>query len=454
MKGRLLLRNAIALVSSILVVGLAGSPVYANLDAGPYIQNITLSSAQLLYEGDSADGDGLVEYGLTPGYGQSATATKRAPNSEWYLADLTGLVPASQYFYRLTHEGTQREGYFFTPPAPRDPFTFAVIGDTRTNHAEHQLVVNGIIADGYPDLFFNTGDLVESGGDKDLWQTYFSIEDDLLRHTIFGPVMGNHDAGLGSLYGQYFNTGEAGKFWYAFSYGNAHFIGLNTEMPTGGEQKTFLESQLAQARSNPDIDFVFVILHKPGVTTSSGHTPDYGVLVNLMDLFESYNVDAVFCGHNHAYEHGIVNGVHHIVSGGGGAPLYGFISPYTPDGWTIVARESVYQYCYITVSGTSYTMEAKYQNGTVFDSYTATVADGGYPGPTPQDLLSRAAGCGGCDARFSGSVPDVDASTSATMVQGNSGFVVHLALNAGMYGFPAFFIIELRRRVRKKKARR
>jgi len=436
--------------SVVLVGALQPPPLYADLDAGPYIQNITSSSAQLLYEGDSADGNGLVEYGPTPEYGLSAVATKRAANSEWYLAELTGLAPAAQFFYRLTHEGIQREGSFFTPPAPRDPFTFAVIGDTRTNHAEHQLVVNGVVTNGYPDLFFNTGDLVESGSDKDLWQMYFSIEGDLLAHTVFGAVMGNHDAGLGSLYGNYFNTGAPGKFWYGFPYGNAYFIGLNTEMPTGGEQKTFLENQLIAARSSPDIDFIFVILHKPGVTTSSGHAPDYGVLTNLMDLFEAYNVDAVFCGHNHAYEHGIVNGVHHIVAGGGGAPLYGFIDPYTPDGWTIVDRESVYQYCYITVNGTSYSLETRLPDGTLIDSYTATAAEGGFPGPTPQDLLSRASPCGGCDSRLVGSVPDVNASTRSATTVSDSRFAIHLAVNAGMYGFPAFFIIELRRRLRKR----
>lgn len=427
----------------LLTAGLAG-PAYADLDAGPCLQNVASNSMQLLYEGDVADGDGLVEFGLTPGYGDSVIAQKRAPASEWYIASLTGLMPASMYYFRLTHAGSQKEGWFFTTPAPGDPFTFAVIGDTRTNHAEHQLVVNGVIARGYPDLIFNTGDLVENGANKEMWQTFFSIEDDLLSHTVFGPTVGNHDNALGTLYGNYFSSGEMNKFWYSFSYGNAYFIALNTELDTAGEQRTFLESELIQARSNPDIDFVFVLFHKPGVTTSSGHAPDLGVLINFLDLFEAYNVDAVFNGHNHQYEHGIVNGVHHLVAGGGGAPLYGFIDPYIPQGWTIVDRESVYQFCYITVSGGSYTLETRLPDGTLIDSYTATTAYGGVAGPTPQDLLDRAGSfCGGCSSRYTGSIPDVD------MARGGQGlFAVHLALNMGLYGFPAVFIMGIRRKVR------
>ena len=438
------------LALAVLALGVAPQTSRADLDAGPCLQNITDSSVQLLYEGDVADGNGLVEYGLTPAYGLSVTANKREVNGEWYLADLTGLVPASQYYYRLTHAGIQKEGSFFTPPAPGDPFTFAVIGDTRSNHVAHQSVVDGVIAEGYPDLLFNSGDLVESGADKQLWQTFFAIEGDLLAHTILGPTMGNHDAALGSLFGKYFNSGELGKFWYSFSYGNAFFVALNTEALTTGEQRTFLENELIQARSNPDIDFVFVIFHKPGVTTSSGHTPDNGVLMNLMDLLETYNVDAVFNGHNHDYEHGIVNGVHHIVAGGGGAPLYGLIDPYTPQGWTIVARESTYQFCYLTVNGSSYTMEAKYPDGTVFDSYTATTADGGFAGPTPPDLLERSVSpCGGCASRYQGSVPDIDVSAAEAGMGAQPGTAA-LVFNAGLYGFPAFFIAGLRRKLRRK----
>jgi hypothetical protein len=38
-------------------------------------------------------------------------------------------------------------------------------------------------------------------------------------------------------------------------------------------------------------------------------------------LCEKYKVTAVFAGHDHNYQHHLKNGVHYIVTGGGGAPL-------------------------------------------------------------------------------------------------------------------------------------
>ena len=443
-------RGSLSCLSVFLLLGFFQTLAHADLDAGPHLENITDHSVQLLYEGDSSDGNGEVEYGPTPDYGLSTTATKRPLMDEWYLANLTGLAPASQCYYRLTHEGELKEGWFFTPPTPGDPFTFAVIGDTQSGGAQHQAIIDAVLDNGYPDLLFHPGDKVSDGSDKDQWQDFFAKEDELLRHTILGPAQGNHDQGL---FGNYFAPGETYTFWHGFPYGNAYFILLNTEQPTAGAQKDFLLNQLIQARSNPDIDFVFVFFHQPGVTTSTGHDPNPWVLLDFLDLFEAYNVDAVFNGHNHVYEHGIVNGVHHIVSGAASSSLYDLIEPYTPQGWTIVYRESVYHYCYVTVSGDSYTFQARYQDGTTFDSYTATTGEGGVQGPTPQDLLDRALDCGGCDSRHMGSVQDVDASTGSTATGTKPGFTIHLLLNSCLYGFPALFIVGVRRRLRRRRSR-
>ena len=40
------------------------------------------------------------------------------------------------------------------------------------------------------------------------------------------------------------------------------------------------------------------------------------------EIFEPNDVDFVFTGHSHFYQHNIVNGIHHFVLAGAGAPLY------------------------------------------------------------------------------------------------------------------------------------
>jgi len=430
-------------------------PAQAGFDEGPWLQNVTGTSVEILYEGDDDDSNGVVEYGETPAYGDSVGTVKRFAFDEYYIGEMTGLDPSTQYFYRLTHEGSVREGSFFTTPAPGEPFTFVVTGDTRSNHGAHTSVVSSIVNDGVPDLYFISGDLVASGESESDWDTFFGIEQPLLANTIFCPVYGNHENGeifKPSLYGKYLNSGAMNQFWYAFSYGNAHFIVINTEVGIGGIQATFVENELSSARANPDIEFIFAFFHQPGATTGTSHDPKYLVLSILLDLFEEYNVDAVFAGHNHIYEHGIINGVHHIVAGSGGAGPSTFIDPYTPDGWTIVDRKSVHHYCTVTVGPGSYTMEAKDTSGTPFDDYTATTADGGFPGPTPPDLLSRALqpSCGSYILGALTRVPDVEASAAPGVSAGAGSRGRQIAANGCLYILPALLVLGLRRRIRRR----
>ena len=138
--------------------------------------------------------------------------------------------------------------------------------------------------------------------------------------------------------------------------------------------------------------------------------------------------------------------------GGGGAGLGTLINPYTPEGWDIVQRESASHYCTLTVNDDSYTMEAKYIGGTVFDSYTAALPDGGYPGATPQDLLNRSLqpNCGSFVLSALTRVPDVEASVSPADSTVPGFPVMHVAANGILYGLPALFLLGLRRRFRKR----
>jgi hypothetical protein len=143
--------------------------------------------------------------------------------------------------------------------------------------------------------------------------------------------------------------------------------------------------------------------------------------------------------------------VRHITTGGGGAGLTQLIDPYTPSGWTIVHRERVHHYCTITVSQDSYTLEAKYIGGTVFDGYSAGAEDGGFPGPIPKDLLDRSLdpGCGSYIVGALTRVPDVEASvapSAGSRVPGSRGLLI--AANGGLYLLPALLIVGLRRRFR------
>ena len=381
------MRRIIGIV--VMAIMIPAAQAQADLDSGPYLLNITQTSLEVVYEGDDSDDPGTVHYGPTQALGFSENAQRRPSHDEMFTATLSGLAPASVYYYQVDHEGeTSPLGSFITPVVSGDPFTFVVMGDTRSGHDHHQDIVDSILDNGIPDLLFNTGDLVEEGGKKDQWQTFFEIEEDLLRNCIFGPVFGNHEIGFPALFPEFFTTGNT----YSYQFGNAVFIVLNTESPHGpaSEQTGFLEAALQAAQGDPGIDFKFVFFHRPGMTTSEKHAPDSWVLKAFFDLFEEYGVHAVYTGHNHLYEHGIINGVHHIVSGGGGASRYDYIEDYEPEGWTIVHREKTYHFLEVSVEADQYTSVAMRADLSVMDTYTSTAAGGGFPGPIPGDLLNRA----------------------------------------------------------------
>ncbi len=52
-----------------------------------------------------------------------------------------------------------------------------------------------------------------------------------------------------------------------------------------------------------------------------------------MPLFEKEHVTAGFFGHDHNYQHYLKDGIHYVVTGGGGAPLYDVDKP--PAGITL-----------------------------------------------------------------------------------------------------------------------
>jgi hypothetical protein len=65
---------------------------------------------------------------------------------------------------------------------------------------------------------------------------------------------------------------------------------------------------------------VAVFHHAP--FTVGLHENNQDVIRNWIPLFERYGVALVLTGHNHGYEHWIVNGIHYVVTGGGGAQIY------------------------------------------------------------------------------------------------------------------------------------
>lgn len=365
------------LAMTALVFCLCGGAA-ADIDKGPYMQNVDRTEVQIVFEGDRG---GTCRWGLTPSYGNSMNSAYN-PINDMNWCSLTGLLPGALYYFDVTSEDESEQGTFVTAPDAGTPFNFVAVGDTRSSWAGHLSVINAILNynGGYPDLFFNTGDLVADGMDEDQWDDYFEIEEELLLHTVICPVVGNHEIETGfTLFTRWFTTGR----YYWFPYGNAVFVVLDTDGIYGqfSAQYNMLLDAMAFADADPNIQFKFIFFHKPAVTTGS-HDPDGTILNYYLDVFEQYNVDLVFNGHNHIYEHGLVNGVHYLVSGGGGVGPSG---TFAWRDWTVQV-ESTRHFCSVDVGPASYQVTVRRPDGSILDSFSGDTSGGGFPGETPGDL--------------------------------------------------------------------
>lgn len=107
--------------------------------------------------------------------------------------------------------------------------------------------------------------------------------------------------------------------------------------------------------------------HHPGYA-AGGHGNKTAVQERFQPLAEQYGVDLVINGHNHYYLRCVVNGIPHITTGGGGAPLY---SPNMSAGY-LAAAESTKHFTEIVVNGDDIKVVARRTDGTVIDTYISS----------------------------------------------------------------------------------
>ena len=274
-----------------------------------------------------------------------------------YHARLGELRPNFTYLYGAMHEGAVPEfGTFRTSPRGRAPLTFTSFGDqgTPTLGRKYEPPAGVTISNppyvndnlGSPaagdttlgverlqPLFhlFN-GDLCYANLAKDRVRTWWDFWDNNSRSARKRPWMpcaGNHENELGNgpigyqAYQTYFSLPDAAGqtdvtrgLWYAFTAGPVRIISIANDDVTyqdggnsyvrgfsSGAQKAWLETELAAARRNHDIDWVIVCMHQVAISTADKFNgADLGIREEWMPLFDKYGVDLVLCGHEHHYE--------------------------------------------------------------------------------------------------------------------------------------------------------
>jgi hypothetical protein len=274
-----------------------------------------------------------------------------------YHASLDGLRPDTRYGYEIRHDGAEPvAGTFRTAPAGRSAgFRFTSFGDQaipapigrglgpNSPNAGH--VVRAI--ERLDPLFhLVNGDLCYANiSDQPVatWASYFANNARSAASRPWMPAAGNHESEVGNgpqgylAYQTRFELPDNGSArfrgnWYSFTVGSILVISLNNDDVcyqdaafssyrrdhiagytdggldpyirgySGGEQRRWLEQELARARQSVHIDWIVVCMHQVAMSSARFNGADLGIREQWLPLFDAYGVDLVLAGHDHHYE--------------------------------------------------------------------------------------------------------------------------------------------------------
>jgi hypothetical protein len=287
---------------------------------------------------------------------------------------MTGLETGALYTYRLRAGENEHVASFRAAAAPdRRRLKMLVYGDTQTgsNVPEriHDAMLGFIERDPeFQTLVLHTGDWVRSD-DEDTWTRQFfnpsrvRTREMIARVPVVGCI-GNHDL-WGGTFRKYWPFPYVEDRYWSFDYGPAHvtIVDVYSDYSPNSKQLAWIEEDLRSS----DSPWKFLILHEPGYSAGH-HRNNSDVQVRLQPLCERHGVALVFAGHNHYYARCLVNGVHHITTGGGGAGPYG-IDVGSPH---LVTATSVHHFCAVDIDGDRLTLTAHGMDDAIIDEFVVS----------------------------------------------------------------------------------
>ncbi|MHA1835882.1 MAG: metallophosphoesterase [Candidatus Odinarchaeia archaeon] len=356
----LLIITASFLISTTVNEKVSGNPSQPSIIGGPTVNMISNDSVIIVWRTNIAANS-------TVNYGTTLSLENEINDSNTVILhqiEVNDLKPNTTYYYRVKSSNITSNIYTFkTAIWLNQSFTFLVFEDNRpqTGYQQPQAFENmiNLMISEKPDLVIGVGDYIRGVGvneaeTRQRWEA-FTDETDKLHHTT--PIylaIGNHDTPSKSYFEEYFYHPYIGTLrYYSFDYGNSHFIILNSEEQgyqgdLSPAQINWLENDL----KTTDKKHIFIFAHRPMYPVDGHYDNSFNqnqTLLNWMEtLFEEYKVDIFFAGHEHLYTRQEANGFIHIISGGGGAPLY---TPTHAWGFTVEKQIRTYQYVKIQVAG-------------------------------------------------------------------------------------------------------
>jgi hypothetical protein len=320
----------------------------------PYLSSVTPNSIFITWK-TSNQTQSLVEYGNVSGLltnqvnGNCAIWSDNGyPNNYYYhTVKLTGLLPNTKYFYKVTSGTfTSQEYSFRTLPLPGNATSanghlrFLVFGDNQiksqprfdTMMVQAKRKITEKFGNNFNDSITSilmVGDQVDVGTLDHYENVHFSKSKYLSPYFSISTVVGNHETygtlGMSAYYNHfnydslnYQGISTGNEDYYAYQAGNVLFINLNTES-TSAAQFSWVQSVINAANSDNTVDWIVSLAHRP--YQAEQYVGDISTWIRntvVPFLKTSPKYALHFGAHHHIYARGQLkeNPVYHVISGG------------------------------------------------------------------------------------------------------------------------------------------
>tara|TARA_R110001592_G_scaffold238127_1_gene497577 strand:- start:152759 stop:154561 length:1803 start_codon:yes stop_codon:yes gene_type:complete len=221
-----------------------------------------------------------------------------------FTAKLRSLTPETEYGYIVGNEeaGWSSPQTFNTASDKDKPFSFVWSGDVHLSEVWGNNIQKA--EKRFPDIafYYIAGDLVNTGLYRDDWDKLFQYAGGTVARKPLMAVPGNHDSqdGLGAWmfekmlsYPSDSPSPEMAGRSYAFNYGNALFLMIDSTFPNE-DQTEWIEKKLKES----DAIWKIAVFHFPPFNAVE---PYEDIQEEWGPLFDKYHVDMVMGGHFHYY---------------------------------------------------------------------------------------------------------------------------------------------------------
>lgn len=301
------------LVRALLLVFLVlatGASVFIYTQANSFVQHANLENL-VSQQSETSDASGVISATtsntdtVTSGSTSSTSKTKSS-SANTGSNSASGSTPTA---------GSGSTGSGNNTPQPESlSATVAFYADSQSDtdgeDLNHQRVVNYILTSP-ASVIFHGGDLLEDGTTASR-DRFNAVTATLRLNRTFYAAQGNNERNSAVFFDNF--TFPGNEHWYSVNVGNLHMIVLDnyaSSVSVDSEQYSWLQSDLQSAASQSRL--TGVIFHYP----IYGGGGDYKNMIGtVVPLFRNYGVDFVVSGHEHVYQHNLVDGIHYFVLSG------------------------------------------------------------------------------------------------------------------------------------------